>query len=252
MPCAWGLSPRVRGNRNRSGNTTAADRGLSPRVRGNRSPDRDVVASTCRVYPRVCGGTEAHLQARRVIARCAPPRSVSARSIPACAGEPRRSCRRAMPWLLLEGLSPRVRGNHHEAVQLPLRGWSIPACAGEPRAGWDAILLRMVVHGRSIPACAGEPLRGDAEKNGFRRGRSIPACAGEPAGSANMRDGRIFYGLSPRVRGNHTSRASMAVSYRVGLSPRVRGNRRTPHTARSSPGLSPRVRGNRHRDPLSP
>ena len=51
-----------------------------------------------RVYPRVCGET------------CSPVSQV----------------------LLLEGLSPRVRGNHLVQVYLVAAGGSIPACAGKP------------------------------------------------------------------------------------------------------------------------
>ena len=132
-----GLSPRVRGNLSRarkarktrrsipacargtvSGNVAGdALEGLSPRVRGNRR-DIQVEASmlgsipACagepplpahwppsqRVYPRVCGGTSAILR---------------------CCGA-------------VEGLSPRVRGNHRPAGGQGGPGRSIPACAGEP------------------------------------------------------------------------------------------------------------------------
>ena len=50
------------------------------------------------VYPRVCGGT----------------------------------ADKSGPSALQEGLSPRVRGNHHTTVLYAVRKGSIPACAGEP------------------------------------------------------------------------------------------------------------------------
>ena len=91
--------------------------GLSPRVRGN--------------LLRLAGASE------------------EARSIPACAGEP-KPCSRPMSAtgvyprvcggtilqgaLLLPalGLSPRVRGNPESRVSWRKRSRSIPACAGEP------------------------------------------------------------------------------------------------------------------------
>ena len=91
--------------------------GLSPRVRGNR------------------GGGENH---QRLL-----------RSIPACAGEPRRQyiadtvsavyprvCGGTPPKITSDwdrlGLSPRVRGNRGEDIAQVSGRRSIPACAGEP------------------------------------------------------------------------------------------------------------------------
>ena len=73
----------------------------------------------------------------------------SARSIPACAGEPGQPAptwpqSRVYPRVCggtlskpgtpvsLYGLSPRVRGNPAKAVRIPNLVGSIPACAGEP------------------------------------------------------------------------------------------------------------------------
>ena len=207
-----GLSPRVRGNRRRvahvqrweypyprvCGGTQSAvatapgPHGVYPRVCGGTVTDSGVArvqlvcgvyprvcGGTCRfpespgngacstVYPRVCGGTVA-----RGLAQCLSPATCGTRSIPACAGEPRRvssaNCR------LISGLSPRVRGNPSWPGGWRGKAGSIPACAGEPRA---------------IPAGASWPSWG-----------SIPACAGEPiAGTGRVECRR---GLSPRVRGN--------------------------------------------------
>ena len=94
-----------------------ADDGLSPRVRGNPLPQRRA------------------------------PEYL--RSIPACAGEPRRSKHHALHlWVyprvcggtrrrprrppVCRGLSPRVRGNHSAASDRMGGIRSIPACAGEP------------------------------------------------------------------------------------------------------------------------
>ena len=72
------------------------------------------------------------------------------RSIPACAGEPKRPtallltvwvyprvcggtyCWRGY-WLRQKGLSPRVRGNLRAVVHPAVLRGSIPACAGEPQ-----------------------------------------------------------------------------------------------------------------------
>ena len=52
---------------------------------------------------------------------------------------------------LVNGLSPRVRGNHRIAPFQDAFHRSIPACAGEPRQPTTVPTLG------SIPACAGEP-----------------------------------------------------------------------------------------------
>ena len=153
-------------------------RGLSPRVRGNLVQDfhedlllRSIPACAGEphglrasqrlfpVYPRVCGGTlsprcdscqPVGLSPRVRGNRAAWQRAiVRLRSIPACAGEPRRGLGTETPiWVYPRvcggtaaigvarissiGLSPRVRGNHsvEPSGRQPAR--SIPACAGEP------------------------------------------------------------------------------------------------------------------------
>ena len=93
---AWGLSPRVRGNRmtpkgrKRLGRSIPACAG-EPILRQSQ-------AAAVEVYPRVCGGTNG-----------------GAYEIP-----PRR------------GLSPRVRGNQIFFANFDRDLRSIPACAGEP------------------------------------------------------------------------------------------------------------------------
>ena len=173
-----GVYPRVCGGTSRSTAAAQLNLGLSPRVRGNR-PDPRHDLDQCgsipacagepgsevgcflhrRVYPRVCGGTPVAV-VEAVGGAGLSPRvrgnrersgvvAVAAGSIPACAGEPKRRCRRySVSWVYprvcggtvakenrktqSKGLSPRVRGN------LPCRGrgrigqGSIPACAGEP------------------------------------------------------------------------------------------------------------------------
>ena len=155
------------------------------------------------------------------------------------------------PIIVSEGLSPRVRGNPLQAVDLrPHRG-SIPACAGEPIAN-PALLFHRQVYPR---VCGGtmSAVRAMADDNGLsprvrgnpccwkavsRITRSIPACAGEPPYVHDRRDGAEVY---PRVCGGTPCYGRW---YRVnhGLSPRVRGNpapasRRAPF-ARSIPACA--------------
>ena len=196
----------------------AAQLGLSPRVRGNLVQrtavphcGRSIPAcagepgtysgsrSCVRVYPRVCGGT--HLRQRPVAnVPGLSPRvrgnrvgqvvdSVSARSIPACAGEPLghdadmlvsqvypRVCGGTMcrqdGVKQVTGLSPRVRGNLVRAINGGNAQGSIPACAGEPLNA-RALLDRIGVYPR--------------------------VCGGTARTSALGGSGP---GLSPRVRGN--------------------------------------------------
>ena len=190
--------------------------------------------------------------------------------MPACAGEPLcheyniciawvypRVCGGTTPdWALLpsaDGLSPRVRGNHHHDRHQHPPGGSIPACAGEPcQTPWSRCHrlvyprvcggthsiqsyhtadiglsprvrgnLQEVVGGgwtaRSIPACAGEP-PSSPPRGG--RGRSIPACAGEPPLWLRSHQRHWVY---PRVCGGTFPRRSQR-RRASGLSPRVRGN----------------------------
>ena len=177
---AWNntVYPRVCGGTRCTGYLLSISLGLSPRVRGNprilrqrpayfrsipacagEPPLAAVAYQSPQVYPRVCGGTEgelgydacSHGLSPRV--RGNPPTgvksSISAGSIPACAGEPVRnpftnSLSRVYPRVCggtstpismtngALGLSPRVRGNRiGPPLQYALHR-SIPACAGEP------------------------------------------------------------------------------------------------------------------------
>ena len=173
-----------------------------------------------RVYPRVCGGTEIPRRAGSGSAGLSPrvrgnlgrhsQSPPSARSIPACAGEPCRPggsaghtrvyprvcggtaarCRARSNWY---GLSPRVRGNPEKRIMGTLAVRSIPACAGEP-----AVHIQRQPDGEVYPRVCGGTTRGLAmtrppgglsprvRGNPFRVSLvaaddgSIPACAGEP------------------------------------------------------------------------
>ena len=118
-------------------------------------------ARAMKVYPRVCGGTAVGALLALVAGGLSPrvrgnqgearPARGSPGSIPACAGEPAsrkaaghspgvypRVCGGTQVDAALtdkrHGLSPRVRGNPHQAGAPELVPRSIPACAGEPSA----------------------------------------------------------------------------------------------------------------------
>ena len=213
-----------------------------------------------RVYPRVCGGTDEERHAQdsgeglspRVRGNRVHPlielRLV--RSIPACAGEPRRRRRsryrnQVYPRVCggtavyqvesngEPGLSPRVRGNRRPCQTRSYCFRSIPACAGEPRTPH-----RMTGGIQVYPrVCGGTAENLDEETldkglsprvRGNRVGvcivfvfiRSIPACAGEPS---NDKPTKIIQQVYPRVCGG-THFCSGCSPAREGLSPRVRGN----------------------------
>ena len=260
--CAAGLSPRVRGNHHETP-LVVADSGSIPASAGK--PRRRVCpAAPARVYPRECGETCRHGAAGLQVVGLSPRvrgnrigRSQSRNrrgSIPASAGKPRRGrlsqrLHQVYPRecgetggdqrgvRLLEGLSPRVRGNPGGSVlQAPDPG-SIPASAGKP----------------PCPACP-QPRR-----------EVYPRECGETP-TATLRPDRPG-GLSPRVRGNRGS--SIAADEMTGSIPASAGkppcnrrrsterwvyprecgetcSRRTD--GQHTPGLSPRVRGNRGED----
>ena len=237
----WGLSPRVRGNRQSLPPVRPA-RGSIPAGAGEPDPavfflDEDMV------YPRGCGGThQAQQQApgsaglsprvrgnHQVLQAEVGPR----RSIPAGAGEPcdgrlahipkgvyPRGCggTRAGDRLIscIQGLSPRVRGNRNGTAGLGSPTRSIPAGAGEPtRSASSSRSTRVYPRG-----CGGTRLWGD----GWPR----------------------IQGLSPRVRGNLVPHGD---GHGLGVTPGVypRGCGGTHLLGPLHPGgqgLSPRVRGN--------
>ena len=205
--------------------TTVIDGGLSPRVRGN--PDRPhtsfrsgyvaVLKNRTSVYPRAYGGTPvAHRSAER---------------------------------LIIDGLSPRVRGN-----------LLAPSAAD---TGWPVIRAS-----RSIPARTGEPVVSTGKRFVWSRLRSAaPARATDIAvyprayggtcwakrTTVKLRGRLLCGGLSPRVRGNPRLRPARYPPHRAGVKvyPRAYGGTIGKRTAAlvacdtPSEGLSPRVRGNR-------
>ena len=213
-----GLSPRVRGNPARR-HLHYAIRGSIPACAGE-----PVICRRSRrgrwVYPRVCGGTRRGPR-RAVAGQGLSPRvrgnhtaanyhTARARSIPACAGEPRRPAfgyGRAAVYPRVcggtppqhrqrpvgEGLSPRVRGNRAVVAHAITDEGSIPACAGEPLtlpnpATLPPVYPRVCGGTRLAPpetsrgAGLSPRVRGNHAEAAVLGAllRSIPACAGEP------------------------------------------------------------------------
>ena len=153
----YGLSPRVRGNRD-SPRQAPRMSGSIPACAGE--PGRvQQFFSLDRVYPRVCGGTERIFRSGKACTGLSPrvrgnlviQRTAASlfRSIPACAGEPfdgigRELLQGVYPRVCggtglsdalqksKQGLSPRVRGNQGKPLAAAALDGSIPACAGEP------------------------------------------------------------------------------------------------------------------------
>ena len=194
----------------------AIARGLSPRVRGKR--DRPAESERAAGSIPACAGK--------------PPgticRAVAPGSIPACAGEARlkvwhypqgkvypRVCggsfSSSTKLAQMDGLSPRVRGKLGLPDDLPVDPGSIPACAGE--AMWQPPSLSTItVYPR---VCGGSDIcpaqilqsrglsprvRGKLPPWAFLPiwPRSIPACAGEARAE---RRGKHYQQVYPRVCG---------------------------------------------------
>ena len=173
----YGLSPRVRGNRN-LGKPRQNARGTIPACAGEpRRPESNRRGRGD--YPRVCGGTGVDFPAE-ILCPGLSPRVRGNRpsqhdwdgfygTIPACAGEPGASGSPGSPeWdyprvcggtgrvvidaLQDEGLSPRVRGNLAFGLnELQQRGLS-PRVRGNRLGAFGGGRLD-----GTIPACAGEP-----------------------------------------------------------------------------------------------
>ena len=216
MDLNLGLSPRVRGNHQRTSRLPFSI-GSIPACAGE--PARCLIHRESRtVYPRVCGGTGIpgcrvrHYQGLSPRVRGNLPHPLpfvkADRSIPACAGGTAlaNAIRNAR-----NGLSPRVRGNQGSEIPGSQASGSIPACAGNHSS-----------QSTSRESC-----------------RSIPACAGEPHTWYAL---YIHLQVYPRVCGGTFRRFILSLA-REGLSPRVRGTVLGPHRIGASRGLSPRVRG---------
>ncbi len=253
-----GLSPRVRGNLHQCGED-ADSQGSIPAGAGEPNTT-GASPSTAWVYPRGCGGTQ-YLVLPSTTKHGLSPRvrgnrrwrytmATPRRSIPAGAGEPRRSWRRWGRNGVYPrgcggtrrtrstsgascGLSPRVRGNPSTGVPCSLLEGSIPAGAGEPHPGERGGVPGPVYpRGCGGTRCANREgmsvtglsprVRGNLHPaRPRRRGPgSIPAGAGEPYDAARLAPVSPVY---PRGCGGTVGLEQVEVSGR-GLSPRVRGN----------------------------
>ena len=254
-----GLSPRVRGNRERSRRLHPA-RGSIPACAGE-PQSRALLVRDGLVYPRVCGGTaSAFRQLDDFVGLSPRVRGNRAGnhgagdgqwSIPACAGEPSAPGRSALSRQVyprvcggtnhrvrrqvnVQGLSPRVRGNQCRAGSGAGKAGSIPACAGEPRNPSHCRQVTgvypRVCGGTDRIRAGASPARGLSPRvRGnhhfvllvFVTHGSIPACAGEPG---PVSGGVRTRGVYPRVCGG-TNDGADGHAFGAGLSPRVRGNR---------------------------
>ena len=207
--------------------------GLSPRSRGNHSLDdalekRNPVPG---LSPRSRGNQQAAVDARHG----------DVGSIPALAGEP-NAARTDFSDREALGLSPRSRGNRRRIRGY--RNWC-PALGLSPRSRGNLArhceLTVMEALG-SIPALAGNPRYCDHQR---RREGSDPRARGGTFGIriSCSRD----RGLSPRSRGNLSSRAFNATALILGSIPALAGEPSwiAASRAAASMGLSPRSRGNR-------
>ena len=193
-----GLSPRLRGNQELN-QPYLRPAGSIPAPAGE-PYDHAPPPTEHRVYPRACGGTGCSPKTRLIASGLSPrlrgnPRGERRRdrcnrSIPAPAGEPRRTHSRQSPLRVYPracggtvswssdasasaGLSPRLRGNRDQQDVRGESQRSIPAPAGEPgyrkrRSGGSGLSPRL--RGNLAPARA----------SGCPTG-SIPAPAGEPS-----------------------------------------------------------------------
>ena len=274
----FAVYPRVCGGNDPASTQNAALKGLSPRVRGKRDrrqrcgdQRRSIPAcagetapvlcpgTASGVYPRVCGGNMSRRQASDLIDGLSPrvrgkPAMVVGRagpggSIPACAGETHHYTPATAPDY---GLSPRVRGKPLTPLIYHFQGGSIPACAGEthgihtcgfeltvyPRVcGGNAAAARMRNGAKGLsPRVRGKPCALNIRHTAIR---SIPACAGETAAARpSLRPFRVY----PRVcGGNQVQRFAEYESN--GLSPRVRGKRSVLHRHRAELGSIPACAG---------
>ena len=195
--CEIGLSPRVRGNPQRTG-TMAQKRRTIPACAGEPGSYLMLYRGISD-YPRVCGGTSLL----------------------------------SLDFHCEIGLSPRVRGNPQRTGTMAQKRRTIPACAGEPTAdghnGTEETDYPRVcggtvgTHTPDTRFLGLSPrVRGNRslKRNTICALGTIPACAGEPGLTAESAHRAGDY---PRVCGG-TWIVSHAVPRNIGLSPRVRGN----------------------------
>ena len=268
-----GPSPRVRGKRFQSSSRLMRERSIPARAGETATNPR--TRSRRWVHPRACGGNPSLARflgggegpSPRVRGKLKPAdRRIESRgSIPARAGETRRSsrpgsCRRVHPRacggnriLNLNqfadgGPSPRVRGKQDVGRPAVRRIRSIPARAGETCVGCHNTGERRV-HPR---ACGGNGSRAvsaalESGPSPRVRGKqrlldlpevgagSIPARAGE---TGEHQDWSIWKPVHPRACGGNGG-GLYSSTWSRGPSPRVRGKRLDPRLPRRRQGSIP-------------
>ena len=288
-----GPSPRVRGNHLRAERHRDL-RGSIPACAG-KPAWLSAIAWLTWVHPRVCGETHDAVPADysnpgpsprvRGNRRRGPRRCRCSGSIPACAGNPPNALRtkvesgvhprvcgetRREDYVpqIVQGPSPRVRGNRRAGHRVDAVVGSIPACAGKPvhrrplarAAGVHPRVCGETPRVATVSATLTGPsprVRGNrrAGSDGRRSHGSIPACAGKPSAppgrSSNWR-------VHPRVCGE-TPAVTVDTALPNGPSPRVRGNpyaleerRRCAGSIPACAGKPPEEEGNRHGNGVHP
>ena len=253
----WGLSPRVRGKLLRSAAWHAAH-GPIPASAGE-TWAATAPKHTARAYPRECGGNQQlgrapnemeGLSPRVRGKRCFYSRfGVLGGPIPASAGETRfrawkatahgaypRECggnvRLLAGIVVVQGLSPRVRGKQAAGYHAPEQIGPIPASAGETRCFqslfWKAWAYPRECGGNvpyepTLPVNTGLSPRVRGKRSGPQRHERdlgpIPASAGETSFTCA---GSLLQRAYPRECGGN-SMTCWSASWTLGLSPRVRG-----------------------------
>ena len=216
--CTSTVYPRVYGETAEEAARQAYVEGLSPRVRGNRMGQARRARRSGSIP--ACTGKP-------------PPASATGRDVPVYPRVYGETSRRLWRGMDVQGLSPRVRGNHGQQVPRPIRSRSIPACTGKPMWDWtwgDRCRVYPRVYGETVYTVAsGFYWRGLSPRvRGNHRGMgrsmtclgSIPACTGKPSAQrASCCANKVY----PRVYGETQLRRA-AFAGGEGLSPRVRGN----------------------------
>ena len=212
-----GSSPRVRGTRQQDVSYQGRLRFI-PACAGN-TLYGDTGSHSKTVHPRVCGehgfpaGADTRFVGSSPRVRGTPgsrlPSALSARFIPACAG----NTPTVNDWRSRKSVHPRVCGEH---VRPPPRTRSSATVHPRVCGEHEAAPLTDLANNGSSPRVRGTPRQ---EHSPGRLRRFIPACAGNTQAMASPIAAPTVH---PRVCGEHHYRTLTALSQN-GSSPRVRG-----------------------------
>ena len=220
------VHPRACGEREWAAAARQSTSGSSPRMRGTRKPE-NATTTRLRFIPAHAGNATRNTTTRLLVS--VHPRACGER------------CCWHLPFRILYGSSPRMRGTLRTAIRWSGRFRFIPAHAGNavhrlvlalglsvhPRACGERVALS-----RSVRVCSGSsPRMRGTRMVGHRVGlswRFIPAHAGNA--QATLAVG-LFCPVHPRACGERNWRLSTARAW-YGSSPRMRG---TPSASRFEP-----------------